>query len=151
MKQVLVCKKCGEDLSKPVIIYREKHGKLKSKKGRVRVPPPDGCDLPTVVLYYNCEEAIMPEGCVLETKNILYDRIGHPLCFKPQFYLTLEDILPTVGKNKHWAQQCCGAGISDYPNRQCKCGSAVGFELSECFTEHVFIPDNEKTKWKNVK
>ena len=151
MQQVLVCKNCDAPLSKPVVIYREADGKRKGNKGRVRVPSPTNSDLSEIVLYYKCEKSITPVGRALEAVKLIYERETHPLHFRPQFYLTLEDILPHVGKNKYWQEGCCGAGVSDFPNRSCKCGKGVGFELSECFTVHVFIPNNKMTKWKNVK
>jgi len=151
MKQVLLCKLCTKAISKPILIFDESSGYRKGGTGRLRLRAPKGSDHGEITLRYEAEQPICPIGTGVNAKTLLYKREGHPLNFKPQFYLALEDILETVCNNEHWCAQCCGAGVSDKPNRSCICGNPVGFELSECFTERVFIPNNETTQWQIVK
>lgn len=151
MKQVLLCRLCAKPISKPILIFDEASGYRKGGKGRLRLRAPKGSNYSEVILRYEAEQPISPIGTGINAETLLYPNEGHPLNFKPQFYLTLEDILETVYKNEHWYMQCCGAGVSGKPNRSCSCGNPVGFELSECFTERVFIPNNETTQWQTVK
>ena len=151
MKQVLICKKCKSTLTQPVVIYLEKDGLRKNKKGRLRIPSPEGSNLSDITLRYDGGSPITETGRALLAEKLLYERETHPLHFNPQFYINLDDVSNSVLRNQYWIEGCCGAGVSKKPNRICKCGEAVGYELSECFTEHVFIPNNETTKWQSVK
>ena len=139
MKQVLICKKCEESLSVSLTILK------------------DGEDtFPTII--WKDQEPICDQGVVLKSLKAMQvntDPNGPKpyLDFTPQYWMRLDDLLQSVGNvenNKVWSG-CCGPSGDNGPNRKCKCGEPVGSERNDCWTSKVFIPDNEKTKWKNVK
>lgn len=151
MKQILVCKSCKRTLSAPVLVYDELDGRRKSNKGYLRVPPPKGSSSETIIPKREAGMPVISSGKALSSKIPCTTLRNHELGKLPQWVLNLDDIKPEIDRNQNWKIDCCGANLSDRPNRQCLCGSPIGYELSECFTEHAFIVTNKYTIWRPVK
>ena len=140
MKQkILVCKNCETTLTKPLTILVE---------GEDRFPKLEWLD----------EKPLSYRGvCLKRDEPYSYCALPHgpkpALDFAPCYLIRLDDLLDTVGltSDPHRLNGCCGLDGCDGPNRICECEAFVGTEKSDCWTPMVFIPDNEKTKWQNVK
>lgn len=138
MKQVLVCRNCGIQLSQPLIIFSE---------GDDNFPRLEWLD----------EKPLSAKGvCLKRDEPYSTSVFSHgpkpALSFVPCYLIRLDDLKDIVGltSEAHRLNGCCGLDGCDGPNRVCECGNLVGTEKSDCWTPRVFIPNNETTKWQNV-
>ncbi|MDH7974425.1 hypothetical protein QH494_19725 [Sphingomonas sp. AR_OL41] len=134
MLQMLICRSCGRQLSRPVNLLEEDAPKAPTPTIEDQVPP-------------------FAEGIALIVREepIRTVIVGdpHPLSVTPQAWMNPNDLLKTV-RNSNLASRlngCCGLDGCDGPNQLCVCGAEIGTRLSDCWTMNVFVPLQEATEW----
>lgn len=154
MKQVLVCTGCDAVITAPVEIYdsyvERPHPKKKSIFRLKKRLPRLGANQVWVNLQ-DTMSSICDIGICIKSEAPIGLYCKH-LKFTPQYWMNVNDLGERVDfsdevDDEHW---CCGPSGENGPNTKCDCGAYVGTQCLECRTSNVFIPDNEKTKWKNV-
>ncbi len=143
--QILVCLNCSEAVSKPVQVLHERQSSIKfitslgwSMSDHLKAP----------------KEGVTSFGYADGWHQNHPKALWAPLL--TGVWINLKDIKESVEtidlRHAKYDYGCCGLdGWITGPNRLCSCGEFVGTEFSDCETIHAFIPDNEKTKWQNVK
>ena len=148
MKQILICAACNLPLTIPLIVFKEADGmRKKNKSGWMKIPPPDGSEFPSIIPKFEAGQPVTPKGTALERIEPYFHRDVPGL----KFIVRLDDLTENIIINQNWEMACCGTLAGDKANRSCRCGAEIGFEDSECYTEHWLLPDMRKTKWQNVK
>ncbi|WP_120501224.1 hypothetical protein [Roseovarius sp. EL26] len=129
----LQCKSCHLKISKPVRIYEA------GVNGAIE---PEFCDGLHVIQNGFAYKSVRPYRTDSSSKKDKLD-------FVPQYWMTIQDVLPEVTLTMDLARLngCCGLDGCDGPNRVCSCGAEVGTEMSDCWTSHLFIPDPGQTNW----
>jgi hypothetical protein len=133
MRRALVCGKCGEALSRPLTIWSTKDP---------AVPPPvhrDGGPLTEAGVAYKSWQAQQWAG---DGERVRLD-------FTPQYWINPIDLAKSL-KAVTDVQRlggCCGLAGMNGPNQRCACGAEVGTLRSDCWTDHVFIPEPDATEW----
>lgn len=139
MKQELICRECTKALSVPLT-------RLEGRDVKHIRPP------------WTVGEPISEPGLAL-TLKIPFETIAQLsgskalLNFTPCHILYPYDLTKYAKfrKRKNLLFGCCGIAGINGPNMICGCGSIIGTIKTDCFTPHVFIPNNETTKWQIVK
>lgn len=143
--KVLVCLSCSEAVSKPVQISHERRATIKFITS---------LGWPTLDHLKAPKEGVATFGYADGWHQNHPEELWKPLL--TGVWINLKDINDSVEtidlKHNSYEYGCCGLnGWLTDPNRLCKCGETIGTEFSDCDTIHAFIPDNENTKWQNVK
>ena len=143
--QILICSSCSEQISKPVQISHERKSAIQFL-GNYDWPASKDLKAPSediAVFGY-------ADGWHHNHPEELWDDL------RAGVWINLKDLQKSVEtidlRHAKYDYGCCGLdGWRTGPNRLCICGEFVGTEFSDCDTIHAFVPDNEKTKWQNVK
>lgn len=144
-KQRLICSGCSEIISKPVQVSHERKAEIRFLAN---------FDWPASKDLNAPSEGLAIFGYADGWHKNHPKELWAPLL--AGVWINLNDIQNSVEtidvKHNSHDYGCCGLnGWMTGPNRLCICGELVGTEFSDCDTIHAFIPDNEKTKWQNVK
>jgi len=158
MKVILICEGCGKPATKVLDHYDEANTTIKYGTINGHIKPVKGSfttkDIIPNTAYGN---DLIPEGVAFKASIIwkLFDPLKmferhYDTTFDHQYWLNLNDIKDHVVNNDNWknAYGCCGViATANRPNRQCSCGTDIGYEFSECYSEHVFVPNEKTTRW----
>lgn len=154
MKQVLVCKNCHRELSKPVVIYNEakagfEYEELEGGYLKIIMSSVGPKDVFPVIDY---DKEPLEQGLAykpIQPFPLHFDQLAGPLQFMPQYWLNGRDlkhrvrIIDTNDPNYFTL-----ADVDLNMNMSCRCSQEIGW-MSE--GGGMFIPNNDKTYWANPK
>ncbi|PAX07711.1 hypothetical protein [Sphingomonas lenta] len=136
MRRTLVCGRCGGPLTRPLIIWSTKDPATPAPVHR------DGAALTEPGAAYKSWQA----------QQWSSDGTRVPLDFTPQYWINPLDLTEAVRAvtDARRLNGCCGLDGCDGPNQRCECGAEIGTLRSDCWTDHVFIPEPDATDLVDV-
>lgn len=161
MKQILVCNNCDTLLSKPVEIFDNYIEKPRAKKKYFFQKKQSLPNLSEGQIFANVNDILSP---ICDSGNVVLSHVDFIKAIKlgchadfiaptPQYWMNVDDLLEEfeLDDDNVEDQFCCGPSGLYGLNTLCTCGQHIGTQCLECCSPEAFIPDNEKTRWQNVK
>ncbi len=136
MRQTLKCCACGAALTKPVTILSTKDPAVGDPKHVAGKP---------ISQPGTAYKSWKPQEWAIEGERPALD-------FTPQFWINPADVAAGVqATNKRdRIGGCCGLAGSNGLNQTCRCGTEIGTLRTDCWTDHVFVPEPTATEWQEI-